>query len=172
MNKTPFRYAWTIVIFIVTLTPRVSAQSQVPEVDAVLNDLHDAASKADYNRYFSHFAEDAVFLGTDPSERWTTAEFRVYAKQRFGWTYIPKQRFVFLSEDKKVAWFDERLESPKYGDMRGTGVLVKSGRTWKLTQYNLLKPIPNDLFAGIVQTIETQRAAKSSDQRSPATPVK
>jgi hypothetical protein len=129
----------------------------VPQVDAVLNDLHDAASKGDYNRYFSHFAEDAVFLGTDPAERWTTSQFRVYAKPAFelgGWTYIPVDRHVFLSKERQVAWFDERLDSKKYGSMRGTGVLVKSGTTWKLTQYNLLKPIPNNLFVKIVGMIE------------------
>lgn len=125
-------------------------QSQVPEIDAVLNDLHDAASKADYNRYFSHFSEQAIFLGTDNSERWTTPQFRDYAKDRFGWTYIPQQRCVFLSPDKSVAWFDETLESPKYHDMRGTGVLVKSGNAWKLTQYNLVKPIPNAVFTDVV----------------------
>ena len=119
------------------------AQSGVPEVDAVLNDLHDAASKADFNRYFSHFTEGAVFLGTDPSERWPISEFRAYAKLRFergdGWTYVPKERHVSLSDDGNVAWFDEMTESKKYGNMRGTGVLVKSGKTWKVAQYNLLK---------------------------------
>jgi ketosteroid isomerase-like protein len=141
----------------------VSAQPQVAGVDAVLNDLHDAASKGDFIRYFSHFADDAVFLGTDASERWTTSEFRAYAKSRFehgGWTYTPIKRNVFLSKDGQVAWFDETVASKKYGNMRGTGVLVKSGTTWKLAQYNLLKPIPNDLFDKIVGLIETQRATK------------
>ncbi len=132
-------------------------------VDAVLNDFHDAAAKGDFNRYFSHFTDDAVFLGTDASERWTTPEFRVYAKSAFergGWTYTPIKRNVFISKDGQVAWFDETLASKKYGGMRGTGVLVKSGTTWKVTQYNLLKPIPNDLFGKIVELIENQKASK------------
>jgi len=148
------------------------AESRAPEVDAVLNDLHDAASKADYNRYFSHFTEDAVFLGTDPSERWSISEFRTYTKARFdrgnGWTYIPKERHVFLSKDGKVAWFDEKVESQKYGNMRGTGVLVRSGKAWKVAQYSLLKPIPNELFVRIVEMIEPQKASNNPAPKSAA----
>jgi ketosteroid isomerase-like protein len=142
-------------------------QAGVSEVDAALNDFHDAASNADFDRYFSHFADNAVFLGTDSTERWTTSQFRKYAKSGFehgGWTYIPKERHVFLSEDGNVAWFDEKTysidkktDSKKYGEMRGTGVLIKSGKTWKLVQYSLLKPIPNDLFNSIVGMIEAPK---------------
>jgi hypothetical protein len=47
--------------------------------------------------------------------------------------------------------------------MRGTGVLVKSGKTWKIAQYNLCKPIPNELFTRIVEMIE---ATKNSDPKA------
>jgi hypothetical protein len=147
--------AWILAVMAAAAIGGAFAQSRVPEVDAVLNDLHAAASAANFDRYFSHFAPNAVFLGTDPAERWTTPEFMAYARKRFGWTYVPKQRHIFLSGDKSVAWFDETLESPKYGLMRGTGVLVRSGATWKLAQYNLEKPIPNALFPRVVQEIRT-----------------
>ena len=62
-------------------------------VVAVLDDFHAAASEADGERYFGHFAESAVFLGTDSTERWTLQEFRAYGQARFdegtGWTYTP-----------------------------------------------------------------------------------
>ncbi|MDG1707972.1 MAG: hypothetical protein P8H03_04380, partial [Emcibacteraceae bacterium] len=32
---------------------------------AVLDDFHDAAAKADKDRYLGHFTEDGAFLGTD-----------------------------------------------------------------------------------------------------------
>jgi ketosteroid isomerase-like protein len=171
-NKFPGN-VFVIAALAAATIPYVFAQKQVPEVDAVLNDLHDAASRGDYNRYFSHFSDDAVFLGTDPDERWTTSQFRIYAKPRFerggGWTYTPVARHVYLSKDRQVAWFDESLNSKKYGNMRGTGVLVKSGTTWKLTQYNLLKPIPNDSFVKVVEMIEAQRPG-NSNQRPKAPP--
>ena len=52
-------------------------------ISAVLTDFHDAASKADYERYFGHFATNAVFLGTDATEHWTLQEFKTYTKSRF-----------------------------------------------------------------------------------------
>ena len=156
---------FAIAVLTVATIPCVSAQPQVAGVEAVLNDFHDAAAKGDYTRYFSHFTDDAVFLGTDPSERWTTSEFKVYAKPRFergGWAYTPVKRNVFISKDGQTAWFDETVSSKKYGLMRGTGVLVKSGTTWKLAQYNLLKPIPNDLFDKTVETIEHPGAPRKN----------
>jgi SnoaL-like domain len=158
--------AWAIGV-LATAIPPMFAQSPVSDVDAVLNDLHDAAAKGDFKRYFSHFVEGAVFLGTDPSERWSLSQFQAYARDKSGWKYVPKQRFVFLSADKTVAWFDERLDSPKYHDMRGTGVLVKSGKTWKLAQYSLSKPIPNGLFPRVVDLIEAQQGTQSSGQKAP-----
>src|SRR5262249_25886832 len=47
-------------------------------INGVLDDWHDAAAKADEERYFSHFAESAVFLGTDATERWDTTAFRSF----------------------------------------------------------------------------------------------
>src|ERR1700683_1072645 len=114
MFKRFARNILAIALLTAATIPNVSAQPQVAGVEAVLNDFHDAAAKGDYTRYFSHFADDAVFLGTDPSERWTTSEFRVYAKSAFergGWTYVPVKRNVFLSKDGQVAWFDESLAS-------------------------------------------------------------
>jgi len=40
-------------------------------IDAVLTSLHQAASDADGELYFSLFADDAVFMGTDATERWS-----------------------------------------------------------------------------------------------------
>ena len=63
-----------------------------------------------------------------------------------GWTYTMKERNIYFSDDKKTAWFDEVLTSKKYGDFRGTGALKIENNKWKIVQYNLLLPIPNDLL--------------------------
>ncbi|MBT5440993.1 MAG: SnoaL-like domain-containing protein, partial [Candidatus Marinimicrobia bacterium] len=49
-------------------------------------------------------------------------------------------------DDKKTAWFDEILYSKGYGNFRGTGVLKIEGSQWKIAQYNLLLPIPNQFM--------------------------
>ncbi len=127
------------------------------EVLAVLADFHQAASKAERARYFGHLAENAVFLGTDASERWTKVEFEAaygpYMDSGKGWTFTPVKQYVTLSADGQIAWFDESLDSASYGVCRGSGVLVKQGERWLIAQYNLTIPIPNDLAKEFVARI-------------------
>ena len=153
-----------LLLLLIALAWRpAAAQSSDDEraVSAVLDALHDAASKAQFDRYFGLFAEDAVFLGTDATERWSGADFKAYAKPIFdegrGWTYTPTERHVYIARDGRTAWFDERLENANLGETRGTGVLVREGGTWKIAQYNLTIPIPNALAREVVRMI---RAAK------------
>ena len=137
-----------------------STRSGEKSPDEVLDDFHDAASKADGTRYFSLFAEGAIFLGTDGTERWTVKEFKEYANPFFdqgrGWTYTKKSRHVYFSRNGNTAWFDEVLENAKYGECRGSGVLIKSGEVWKITQYNLTIPIPNSLAGSVVEKIRNE----------------
>jgi ketosteroid isomerase-like protein len=126
-------------------------------VSAVLDELHAAASAADFDRYFGVYAPDAVFLGTDATERWTLEEFKDYARAPFsqgrGWTYAMLERHVTISEHGHTAWFDERLDNEFLGETRGSGVLVHSEAGWKVAQYNLTIPVPNDLAAEFVARI-------------------
>ena len=71
-----------------------------------------------------------------------------------GWTYHMKERNIFFSDDGKTCWFDEILNNEKYGEFRGTGVLKIVMGKWKIVQYNLLLPIPNDLFMNISKKIK------------------
>jgi ketosteroid isomerase-like protein len=126
-------------------------------VASVLDSFHEAASRADGEAYFAALAPDAVFIGTDPSERWSVAEFRAFAAPYFsagkGWTYVPRDRHIELDAGGDTAWFDEMLDNASYGVCRGTGVLVRSGGGWKIAQYHLTIPIPNDLAKEIVGII-------------------
>ena len=117
-------------------------------INKTLNDLHKYASEADGENYLKLFDDNAIFYGTDATERWHIIDFRKYALNRFktgtGWTYFPIKRNIYINE--KTAWFDEELENEKYGIFRGTGVLIKKNNKWLITQYNLLLPIPNELL--------------------------
>lgn len=129
------------------------------EVEAVLVSLHDAAAHAQYDRYFALYAPDAVFLGTDATERWTLAEFKAFAKPYFdagkGWTYhvIPGRRHIDVDARAGYAWFDEALTNAKLGECRGSGVLRKTGEGWKIVQYNLTMPIPNGMAEDVAKRI-------------------
>jgi hypothetical protein len=126
-------------------------------IEAVLDDLHLAASEADGRRYFSHFAAGAVFIGTDETERWDIPAFKAFADPVFsegrGWTYVPRERHVYLGTYGTTAWFDERLWNEKYGACRGTGVMVRVEERWKIAQYNLAFPVPNELTPRLVELI-------------------
>jgi len=127
-------------------------------VEAVLDDWHDAAAKADFDRYFSHFTPDAVFMGTDDTERWSVEKFKAYAKPHFdrgsAWAFTPHDRHISFSADAAVAWFDEKLTTPNLGPCRGSGVLLRSaGGVWKIAHYNLAIPVPNPLAEQIVKLI-------------------
>lgn len=125
------------------------------EIDGVLDALHQRASEADFEGYFELYHDRAVFLGTDRDEYWPLAEFKRYTRARFqtgtGWTYHPLERFVHVAGD--AAWFEERLRHDRYGETRGTGALLRTPEGWKVVQYNLTLPIPNDLFRGMATDI-------------------
>jgi uncharacterized protein (TIGR02246 family) len=138
------------------------ARPRARAVAAVIDDWHAAAAAADEDRYFGHMTENAVFLGTDPNERWTKAEFRAYAHPYFargkGWSFRSVRRAVSFSGDGSVAWFDEDLATPNLGPARGTGVLVREGATWRIAQYDLSVPIPNGVFPQVKRTIAEAEA--------------
>lgn len=131
-------------------------------VHRVLDDLHDAAAKADAPRYFGHFTEDGVFMGTDPDERWTLKAFRAWARPYFerksAWTFVPRHRNVTVAPEGAVAWFDETVVSEHYGACRGTGILRKVKGVWKVAHYSLTLPVPNEITRDVVRMT---RAAKN-----------
>jgi ketosteroid isomerase-like protein len=146
------------LLFLLRLALPSPAPSAEAAVAGVLDDWHAAAAAADEARYFGHFAPDAVFLGTDATERWTTGEFRRYAHPYFtkgkAWSFKAIERHVSFSPDGSVAWFDELLDTPNLGPARGSGVLLRVGGAWKIAHYDLSVPIPNALMKEIKQRIE------------------
>jgi hypothetical protein len=118
-----------------------------------LDDLHDAAAHADESRYFAHFAPQAVFLGTDATERWGLDAFRAYAHPRFaqgkGWTFHVQRRAVAFADGGRTAWFDEDLMGERLGPARGSGVLQWDHDRWRVAQYNLALTVPNERFEDV-----------------------
>jgi ketosteroid isomerase-like protein len=148
------------LLFLLRLALPSPAPSAEAAVAAVLDDWHAAAAAADEKRYFGQFAPDAVFLGTDATERWTVEEFRHYAHPYFAkgkaWSFKAVERHVSFSPDRSVAWFDELLDTPNLGPARGSGVLLRVRGAWKIAHYDLSVPIPNELMKEIKQRIEKQ----------------
>jgi hypothetical protein len=159
----------SLLAFLILASPvSLFAQNSdaVRAISLTLNQLHDAASKADGKRYFNLFTDDAIYIGTDAAERWTIKEFRAFADPYFargtGWTYKPRSRHIVIADIPChcVAWFDELLDSKSYGTSRGTGVLLLKSGSWKVSQYALTFPIPNDLAKGMTNEIKAFEAKK------------
>jgi hypothetical protein len=135
-------------------------------IAGVLDAWHAAAAAADEDKYFSYFAPDAVFLGTDPGERWTRDEFRAWAHPYFAkgkaWSFKTTARWITFASDRTVAWFDEALDTPNMGPCRGSGVLVATTNGWKIAQYNLSIPIPNALTDDVKKRIEKYEKGKKT----------
>lgn len=141
-------------------SPALGADREEEAINRLLDAFHAAAARSDFNGYFDLFSPDGVFIGTDASERWTIPEFKAYAQGPFaagkGWAYRPRERHVTITHAvcRCYAWFDEILDSPSYGTSRGVGVVVRTPSGWKIEQYALSFPIPNDMAKDVTEQIK------------------
>jgi ketosteroid isomerase-like protein len=122
-------------------------------IDTTLNAWHKAAAQADFNTYFGLMHEDAIFIGTDATERWTKPEFENYAKPYFdkgkAWRFNPLQRTIYVDTYGETAWFDELLDT-SFKICRGSGVVIKTNSGWKVSHYVLSMTVPNELAKEVV----------------------
>lgn len=123
-------------------------------INSTLDAWHKAAAEANYNAYFSLMADDAVFIGTDATENWNKTAFQAYAKPHFdkgkAWSFTALERHIYFDETGKTAWFDELLNT-QMKICRGSGVLVKIGKEWKIKHYVLSMTIPNDNSSEVIK---------------------
>lgn len=132
------------------------------QISAVLDSFNTAAAKADIDRYFSYFAENAVFIGTDATENWDKASYMKWAKPHFDkgktWNFKSVERHIYLDKSGNTAWFDELLDT-QMKICRGSGVLTREGTEWKIQQYVLSMTIPNsevDIVVKIKNGVESE----------------
>ena len=138
----------------------LTADDHSVAIDALLDGLHQDAHEGNFQTYFARYTSDAVFLGTDKTERWTIEEFKAYAEPAFadghGWTYSVVGRN--WEGGGNTHWFDEILFNEKLGHCRGTGVVQLINGEWKIAHYALTMLVPNSIAADIGS--KTQEADK------------
>lgn len=112
-----------------------------------LDEWHKAAADANYEKYFAAMDEKSIFIGTDATENWSKPAFQAFAKPYFdkgkAWNFKTLERHIYLSPDKKMAWFDELLDT-QMKICRGSGVLILTDGQWKIKHYVLSMTVPND----------------------------
>ena len=140
------------------------------QINTLLDSWHKAAAEANFKNYFDLLTDDSIFIGTDATENWNKKAFETFAKPYFdrgkAWNFTALERHVFLSDDKKTAWFDELLNT-QMKICRGSGVLVLVNGQWKIKHYVLSMTVPNanvdevvKIKAPIEDTLITELKAK------------
>lgn len=146
-----------VLLFLVVGVSQSNAQkdkSSEQQIVSVLEAWHKAAAQAQFDVYFGFMTNDAIFIGTDAKENWDKMAFQSFAKPYFdkgkAWDFTAIERHVFVDQSGKFAWFDELL-STQMKICRGSGVLVKVGKEWKIKHYVLSMTIPNENVDEVVK---------------------
>jgi len=142
------------------------------DIAALLDTFNSKAAQADFEGYFNCFAEESVFMGTDATEHWNKAAFMQWAKpffdQKSTWNFKAVQRHIYLDAQGDMAWFDEILDT-QMKLCRGSGVVMRSGSSWKIKQYVLSMCIPNTLSKEVtnMKTPEEDSVLQKIIERNP-----
>ena len=135
-------------------TLKVEQNKDKEKINMMLDSWHKAAAEAKHDDYFNLMTEDAIFIGTDATENWNKTEFQAFAKPYFdkgkAWNFTALERHIYFDKSGKTAWFDELLNT-QMKICRGSGVLVKIGKDWKIKHYVLSMTVPNDNVNEVVK---------------------
>ena len=127
------------------------------EITTLLDNWHKAAAEANFDAYFSVMDSESIFIGTDATENWNKEQFIAFAKPYFdkgkAWSFTALERSIYFDKSGKIAWFDELLDT-QMKICRGSGVLVKVGKEWKIKHYVLSMIIPNENTSEVIKIKE------------------
>jgi SnoaL-like domain len=154
MINTPFPFSCRILfLFVISIiltscrNNSASIEDDKKQIAAMLDSFNLEAARADYSGYFNNYTNDAIFIGTDATERWDKEQFMVWAKPYFdrgrAWNFKSIDRHIYIDENKNIAWFDELLNT-QMKICRGSGVVIKKDNEWKIQQYVLSMTMPNN----------------------------
>ncbi len=131
--------------------------SDKKKINTTLDSWHKAAANTEFDNYFSYMTTNGVFIGTDATENWQLDAFKAFSKPYFdkgkAWDFKCLQRNIYFDKSQNTAWFDELLDT-QMKICRGSGVLIKEGKNWKIAHYVLSMTIPNDNLDEVIKIKE------------------
>ena len=149
----------SLLLFLLLSNSIFSQDNPEKQISSLLDEWHAAAARADMTAYFGKIDEEGIYIGTDAKEYWTKQAFYDWAKPYFdegkAWSFIAIERHIYFSPDKALAWFDEKVQSSD-AMLRGSGVLRLKNGEWKIMQYVLSLPVPNEKFKEVIETISSK----------------
>lgn len=139
------------ITFLLLLLTSISFAQKNPEnkvaISNMLDNWHKAAADVKFDKYFSYLTDDAIYIGTDATENWNKTQFKAFSKPYFdkgkAWNFTALERNIYFSNNGKLAWFDELLNT-QMKICRGSGIVVKVNGSWKIKHYVLSMTVPND----------------------------
>jgi ketosteroid isomerase-like protein len=157
LSKPVIIIACITLFFAACTSNKPNATNDEKQITAMLDSFNAAAAKADFNKYFNYYTDDAIFTGTDATERWDKKAFMAWAKPIFdkghAWNFTALERHIYFDKTGSLAWFDELLNT-QMKICRGSGVVIKQDNDWKVQQYILSTTIPNEQLDSIVKIKE------------------
>jgi hypothetical protein len=144
-----------LIVFMASIS--VYGQAPVNEVDKFVDAWHQAAAKADASAFFGAMGDNAIYIGTDATERWTKSEFIAFAKPYFdkgkAWDFKPRDRDVHVTSDGQYVWFSELLDT-WMGVCRGSGILSRTRDGFRIEQYHLSVTVPNAIIKDFITLVD------------------
>jgi ketosteroid isomerase-like protein len=132
-------------------------RASADRLHTLIDGWHRAAATADADAFYGRMTADAIYLGTDATERWLRDELREWATFAFeresAWDFKPGNRVVYLSADEDYAWWEEDLDT-WMGPCRGSGVAQWVAGEWKIKHYHLSVTLPNEKVDGFLELIK------------------
>ncbi len=142
-----------LTVSFLSVTLHAQEEKEKESISTVLDAWHQAAADANFEAYFSRMTDDGVFIGTDAMENWQNSEFKEFSKPYFdkgkAWSFTALQRNIYINEAMDMAWFDELLDT-QMKLCRGSGVLRKTDKGWKIAHYVLSIAVPNENVDAVV----------------------
>lgn len=143
-------------------------KSEAQAIHQFMDAWHKAAATADEGVFFGSMSEDAIYLGTDESERWLRDELKEWSAEYFkrdkAWAFKPYDRQLYWSDNQRIVWFEEKLET-WMGPCRGSGILMRKGDGWVLKHYNLAALVPNDVIQDFIKLIEEDSSNNRKEEK-------
>ena len=135
------------LLFTLAFITQFSFAQDKQTINTLLDNWHKAAAEVNFDNYFNLMHDESIYIGTDATENWNKKQFQAFAKPYFdkgrAWSFTALERNIYFSKDGKTAWFDELLNT-QMKICRGSGVLVRVKKEWKIKHYVLSMTIPND----------------------------
>ena len=140
--------------------PELPEGTEKERLNTLVDNWHKAAAEADSTAYFGTMADHSIFIGTDPAEHWTRAEFIEFAAPYFArgeaWDFTATERHLFISPDSRLVYWDELLDT-WMGPCRGTGIAERQfDGSYLIVHYTLSVTVPNDKIQGFISLLESE----------------